>query len=353
MSTDELERRPMAKSLLFVLLATVGCGLWIFHLNGTDGGRAWRSLLVNFLFFSSLSGGMVVWPALVSSCHGRWHRRLERIAAAGIVFSIPSLMALVVLWIGSPRWAPWYRAHLHQEGIRLDNAFLFGRDLVALLVFWGVAAYYLLERRRNEGRVLGTVLILVYCLAFSLIGFDLVVALAPKWRIDLAAGYFLVSGFYLAIICWALLSAWQSEAEPDQLHDMGKLIVVFSLMTSYLMYVHLSPTWARELPFGSGPPLPMHEGLGRIASSLIICTVCFGPVVLFFAKKSRKNRWTFAGISFVILAGIWIEGWWLVAPIARHLARPGLSELSVAIAFIGMLGLGMEHFHRYLYPAKR
>src|SRR4051794_15978598 len=110
MSTSEQGgRHTMSRTLFWVVLALGGCGLWFLLLNGADAVRAWRSLLINFLFFSSLSGGLVVWLAIVGTCNARWHLRLERLAASGIAFSIPSLIALIVLWIGSPKWAPWYQ----------------------------------------------------------------------------------------------------------------------------------------------------------------------------------------------------------------------------------------------------
>jgi protein-S-isoprenylcysteine O-methyltransferase Ste14 len=349
MSTSERgDSGRMVRTLIWLFLALGGIGLWIFFLNGTEGGRAWRSLLINFLFFSSLAGGLVVWPALVDTCLARWHARLERVAAAGIAFSIPSLAALVVLWIGSPGWAPWYRARFHQ-GIWLDNDFLFGRDLAALLVFWGLAAYHLRERSRGKGRRCGTILVLVYCLVFSLLGFDLVMALDPHWYSNLAGGYFFISGLYIAITCWALLSSARAEARVEQLHDMGRLIVGFSLLTTYLMYAHLLALWYENLPHEVRFPLArMHSEPWRMVSYLLLCLVYFGPLVLLITEWSKRNRWSLGVICLAVLVGMWIERWWLVAPTFEPVARLGLSELSLAAGCIGILGLGMELFHRYL-----
>jgi hypothetical protein len=84
-----------------------------------------------------------------------------------------------------------------------------------------------------------------------------------------------------------------------------------------------------------------------------LCLVYFGPLVLLLTERSKRNRWSLGLISLAVLAGMWIERWWLVAPTFDPVARLGLSELSLAAAFIGVLGLGMELFHRYLpepYP---
>jgi hypothetical protein len=349
MSTGEKAKPGGAVVAVFwTMLALGGCALWLFFINGSDPARAWRSLLINFLFFSSLSGGLVVWLAVADTCKGRWHIGLERTAAAGMVFSVPSLLALVVLWIGSPGWAPWYGVSFHQ-GVWLDNSFLFGRNLVALLVFWTVAAYYLLLRAKKQGPYLGPTLILVYCLVFSLLGFDLVMALDPHWHSNLAGGYFFMSGLYIGVTCWALLSVRQTDAKADQLHDLGKLIVAFSLMTTYLMYAHLLPFWYENLPKEIRfPVIRMQNPQWSAVSYFLLCLVYFGPLVLLLMVKAKRNRWTLGIISLLVLAGMWIERWWLVAPTFDPLARLGLTEISMALAFVGMLGLGMQQFHRRL-----
>ena len=352
-TSDKGQRRRTARTLVWALLALGGGLLWLFILNGAESVRAWRSLLINFLFFSSLSGGLVVWLAVVGTCKGRWHFDLERIAAAGIAFSLPSVIALIALWAGSPGWSPWYREHFHQ-GAWLGNGFLFGRDLAALLAFWGVAAWYLLKRRKGEAGPIGPILILVYVLVFSLLGFDLVMALDPHWHSNLACGYFFISGLYIAVTCWAFLASWQGRARPDQLHDLGKLMVGFSLMTTYLMYAHLLPFWYENLPRETRFLVPrMHVEPWLTVSYLLLCLVYFGPLVLLLAERAKRSRWTLGAISLAVLFGMWLERWWLVAPGFDRLGRLGLSELSLGLAFVGILGLGMEQFHRLLperYP---
>ena len=347
MSTSE---RPdsflTTRTVVWLLLALGGSLVWLFLLQGGDPGRAWRSLLINFLFFSSLSGGLAVWPAVVRTCNGRWHLEVERLAAAGIAFCVPSLLALILLWIGSPGWAPWYRARLHQ-GIWLDNSFLFGRDLAALLFFWGLAIYYQRERSRGQGRICGGILILVYCLAFSLLGFDLVMALDPQWYSNLAGGYFFMSGLYIGITCWALLATRDPRASGDQLHDLGKLMVAFSLMTTYLMFAHLLPFWYENLPHEIRFLVPrMNFQPWKTVSFALLGVVYFGPLVLLLTEFSKRSRPVLGAITLLVLAGMWVERWWLVAPTFDPALRLGLSEFSLAAAFLGLLGLGMELYHR-------
>jgi hypothetical protein len=336
----------VGRTLLWIVLALGGCALWIVAVNGSESARAWRALLINFLYFSSLAGGLVVWPAVVRTCNGRWHAGIERIPLSAIPFAIPSIIALVTLWMGSSGWAPWYHTRFHQ-GAWLDNSFLFGRDLVALVLFWLLAGYYLLQRRNGETRVLAPILIFVYCMVFSLLGFDLVMALDPYWHSNLAGGYFFISGLYIAITCWGLLAAADPESESDQRQDIGKLMVAFSLMSTYLMYAHLLPYWYENLPREVRFLVPrMHHPSWQVVSYLLLAVVYFGPLVLLLTIGAKRNRWSLGIISLLVLVGMWIERWWLVAPTFDVQVRLGLSELSLAAGGIGLLGLAMEQFQR-------
>jgi hypothetical protein len=344
-ASDSAHRSTPASSALFALLAVAGCALWAVFVNGSEPVRAWRSLLINFLFFSALSGGLVVWLAVVSTCNGRWHLSVQRLAAAGIVCAVPSLAALILLWIGSPHWAPWFQRHFHQ-GAWLDNSFLFGRDLAALFIFWLMAAFYLVQRKSGPARAAGAYLIVVYSLSFSLLGFDLIMALDPGWYSNLAGGYFFMAGLYIGITFWALLATRASEARIDQRHDLGKLMVAFSLMTTYLMYANLLPFWYENLPHEVRFPIPrMHIPQWRAVSYLLIATVYFGPLVLLLTEWSKRNRLWLGAISLLVLVGMWIHSWWLIAPVFDPTPRLGMSEISAALAFIGLLGLGMDQFH--------
>ena len=66
-----------------------------------------------------------------------------------------------------------------------------------------------------------------------------------------------------------------------------------------------------------------------------------------FWRKCRIGfRWFRLTIWTLVLAGLWVERWWLVAPAFDPSPRLGVPEFSVAVAFAGALGLGMSVFRR-------
>lgn len=339
------------RNLVWTIVVLGGAGIWLIEVMTPQEAQAWRALLASFLFFTSLAGGLVVWPAIVRTCNGRWHRNVERLAASGISFAIPSILALILLWIGSPRWSPWHNT-THHQGFWMDNAFIFSRDLTALCLFWGVAAYYLAQRRHSEARAVGGILILVYCLVFSLLGMDLVMGLDPKWFSTLAGGYFFMSGLYIAITGWGFLSVWLPEADGKHRHDIGKLIVGFSMITVYLMYSHLLPFWYENLPNEVRFPLARIADVSwRRVSYMLVAVVYLGPMVMLLTERAKRNRWSMGGISLLILTGMWVERWWLIAPTLQPELHFGVLECATGAAFAGILALGLDQFERRMPPA--
>ena len=77
--------------------------VWISMIGGNDSSRVWRGLLINYLFFTTAAAGMVVWSAIVVVSEGEWMESLEKITRVGLFFSLPSIVSLAVLWIGSEK----------------------------------------------------------------------------------------------------------------------------------------------------------------------------------------------------------------------------------------------------------
>jgi hypothetical protein len=81
-------------------------------------------------------------------------------------------------------------------------------------------------------------------------------------------------------------------------------------------------------------------------SWLLLALAYFGPLVLLLPVRFKRSRPVLGGVSFLVLCGMWLERWWLVAPTFDPVARLGLSELSLAAGFTGLLGLGMFRVRR-------
>jgi len=327
-------------NLLWAVLLAAGLVVWLFFLYQAGAERAWLALLVNFLYFGPLAAGLVVWLAIVAVSRGQWAKPYEHLAANGILIAIPTVLALAALWAGSSYWSPWIGKELPQ-GIWLDTTFLMARDFLSLLLFWCFAWFYLTRNRRgNRGGVPGALLILAYGVVFSLLGFDLVMALDPSWHSSMLGGYFAVSGLYQAIAALGFMTSWQQRPYTPFLHDIGKLLLAFSLLTTYLMFSQLLPIWYENLPGETSYVFArLQVRPASIMSLLLLSTIYLGPLVLLLTVWAKKNRYYLGAVCALVLLGMWVERWWLVLPTLHPGTVPGLVDIGMGLAFFGLWGI--------------
>jgi len=330
----------------WIVLVVVGLGGWFYFIGTDQARRAWWAFLVNFLFFTPLAAGLVTWGAVVRACHGTWMGQLEGQTAAGLAFGAPSVVALGALWAGSPIWAPWHGKAVIQ-GFWLNNTFIFARDLSLLALFWAVAGVYVARRRSGRGQTLKGVFIVLYAIVFSRIGFDLVMALDNRWYSTLFGGYFLVSGMYIAVTAWAFMAAWRPGTGKEQLRDLGTMVLAFSLLTTYMMYSQLLPIWYESLPKEVRFVIPRRNFFPWAWISIgLIALVYLGPLILLLTRWAKRTPWVLGSVCAFLLAGLWVERWWLVAPRFFPAPRFGLVEASITAAFLGVTAFALELGHR-------
>ncbi len=340
--------RPVWRLFWLAVLALGVAGWWL-ALAGESSDRAWRALLVNFLFFTPLAAGLVAWPAIVVASNGRWSRGLESSALGALWFAPVSLLAFLLLILGGPHWAPWMHEEFHGfKGLWLDARFLFARDALALAGLWAFAARF--ARRRAGGERSGWnagLMAFLYAVIFSLLGFDLVMALEPRWFSTLFGGYFFITGLYAAVAAWALavLIDFGHEANQDRLQDLANLIKVFSLLAVGFMFSQLLPIWYENLPEEVIFVIPRRQVTDwRWVSLGLLFTIYLGPLVLLLTRRSRRSRLWLTGVTLLLLAGLWVERWWLVYPSLELDPVLGPAELSVTAAFLAAFVLARGEY---------
>jgi hypothetical protein len=324
-----------------VLIA--GVGGWVTYVLGPDPERAWRALLINFIYFTPLAAGMVTWPALLKAARGEWFHGVAPSAKAAVAFAPVSLITFAALWLGRDKWAAWLGESGLPNAAWLDERFLFGRDAAALVALWVLALVF--ARQTGRGKALAAWLVLAYALVFTLVGMDMVMALDPHWFSTLFGGYFFISGMYAAVAAWTLAVLLRRPVpHADVRQDLGRLIVTFSLLTTYMMFSQLIVIWYENLPeevrfviprlTKSAPPWPY-------VSAGLLAAVYLGPLVFLLTVRSKRSRAYLAAAAAAVLVGLWAERWWLVTPTLGGEMTVGLVEVSITGAFAAALALAV------------
>ncbi len=347
-SDSTTSRWTIGWSILFL----VGLAAWLaLLLSGADTARAWRALLVNFLYFTPIALGLVTWSAIVVCSNGTWPRDAERLSWTGLGFLLPSLLLLVALWIGSAAWAPWNHRTDLAQGAWLGNTFLFVRDLVALAILWAVSLWYLSVRKkgRRPAWISGGILIVFYCIIFTLIGFDLIMALNPDWHSTIFGAYFFITSLYGAVILWTFLVVIRPEYGTKLRRDFGNLIIAFGILSTYFTYIQLLTIWYENLPDETPYPIHRMNYLGwDVISALIVALIYLGPLVWLLTIWAKSSRVALGGVSLFLLVGLWFERWWLVAPTFSKEPVIGWVECAGTAMVLGVFGLSIIASKKYL-----
>ena len=367
-------------AILWVLFLT-GCGVFLAGVLGPQPLRAWQAYYINFLYWSGISFGAVLFTAVLNMTAANWGRPLKRIAEAFGAFLPAGFVLFWPLWLGSVHLIPWAHQSVGSRALWLNIPFLFLRNgfsyLVLSVISLALIAFSLKEecgRTKTTGAapedcpdarqasawrkqlILSPVLAIVYCFAMSLMGFDLVMSLDPGWASTLFGGYFFIGSFYTAITAICLVAFVSRNAEglrthlgPRHFHDLGKLMFAFCLFTGYLFYSQFLVIWYGNIPAETRYVILRVKLTPWEPIAWVVLTTVFAvPFVFLLSKKIKLKRLPMTLLCIVILVGMWLERFILVAPsLWKQDGVPlGIMELLITGGYLGLVGLCLTTFLR-------
>lgn len=381
------KNKPLPPIKIFYTLAAVGTLVFI-AVAVASPARAWQAYLLNFLFFSAIAQGAVLFSALMHTVKARWSGPLADVAESFAAFFPVSLILFVILFIGRQHVFPWLHEDLHGKEVWLNLPFLFGRDLLALILLYGFGLAFLYHRlyfslkvrgasgpvgRRllarwqkkppNEASLAGrmTVFGILYLLAFalvlSLVGYDLVMAADPHWYSTLFGAYCFVKSIYIGFGALIVLSALLHlsdkngyRVEENQFHDIGKLFFAFCLVWADFFYAQFVVIWYGNI---SEETAYIIERTMAAPWNVLAWTIFFGcfvaPFLILLNRRVKSMPRTMTAICLTVMAGIWLEHYLLLGPAFHHHARHlplGWVEVAVAVGFFGLLATAVSGYFK-------
>lgn len=355
-------RRPV--SVTGLALAAVGLAAFLAGLLGREPGRAWQAFLINFLLWSAVAQGAVLFSAVTQVVRARWAEPLKGLAESFAGFFPVSLALFPVLLLGRDHLFPWRHMELHGQEAWLNLPFLAARDGIGLLLLYGCGFAFLAARRpapgaeapppeealRRERRQ--RVWAGLYCAAFavvlSLVGFDLVMSLDPHWVSTLFGAYHFVKAFYIGLAALIVLAAAvalrQGPAGPltaERFHDLGKLFFAFCLLWADFFYVQLMVIWYGNIPEETHYVIlrTMLPPWRALAWTVFILGFGVPFLVLLNRRVKTRPKWMLALGALAIVA-IWLEHLLLIGPALQPEAAAwplGAIELLIFVGFFGLM----------------
>ncbi len=332
----------MSKRLttFLVVLLVLGAAAFLYDVLFGKGVQAWLIFLVNFLFWSGLASAAVTFAALMHITKGKWAGPIRRLAEAAAGFLPVSFVLFLILFLGRETLFPWIQEPVAGKEAWLNVPFLFARDGIGLLILYGLSLLFVKHSIRcdtdSQHEIPGWIpvaLVIAYAFVMSLIAFDLAMSLAPHWYSNIYGVYYFIGNLYVALAALAIVTVLLRKRlgiadaiTPNRLHDIGKLLFGFCLFWMGMLWSHFLPIWYGNLPEETGYVLTRLREAPWAAISWTVLVITFAlPFTALLSRAVKRNPRALASISALVLIGMWLERYLLVAPsVLRAQADSGL-----------------------------
>jgi len=384
-STDTTLKEPLPTRkknipIIPVLVAIAGFLFFIFLAATAHPEKAWLIYLTNFLFFTALSAGGVLFSALMHFTKATSSHNVARIAEAFAAFFPVSFILFLILFIGHNHIFTWLGQDLHDKGVWLNVPFLFTRDLIAYLILYSLGFAYLynslkfrLKKSDAETRlkrflfknsdnipddheaikkrmtIFAGWYLFSFAMVFALTGFDLVMSMDPHWYSTLFGAYTFIKAIYAGFGSLILLSCILHLSpnipfclSSSQLRDISTLFFGFSIVWGDFFYSQFVVIWYGNIPEETAYIIERTMTTPWRYLAWTVFIVCFiMPFIILLNGKIKETPWCMIVVSSCVLAGLWIEHFLLLGP-SYLLHNPelfslGLDAVGVTLGFLALL----------------
>ena len=389
---------PRSRSVAAILYGFVVVGLASFLFRLTqDPLSAWISYVSNWMFFMSISVGGVIFAIATWITKAKWNwsmRRVSQSFAAFLPFAFLFLLPMLTLredyfhWIDEMAYDPIVQA----KAAYLNIPFLISRNVVGAALLFGLLCFWVYQavrpdmalaegnpdedERRAKWRktltegwggqekeevssykrmtTLAPAIVLVFAVVMTIFSYDWAMSLESHWFSTMFGPWFFMGGFWGGIAATALWSLFLRTTDKDvshfiglqQRHDLGKLTFAFCVFWTYLFFSQYIVIWYGKLPWEQAWIIRRSgETWGGFSFLVLVC--CFLiPFPGLIGRKAKMKPRFFAGFASVILVGLWLKQYALIAPSLHYEGDPIFTmwQPLIGLMFLGTWLLAIRWF---------
>lgn len=368
----KLSRIYILATLIMVL---VGIAALVTAFMG-DPQRAWANILLNNVYFVSLSVGALLFVAIQRVTHSGWSAGFIRVPEAMAGFLPVAAVLFLVMILGANSLYHWSQADavshdplLMHKAPYLNLPFWIGR-MVVYFALW-ILMYYIIRRlsvkedhvggmeifKTLEHRSRVTIFIVLITFIFAII--DWIMSIDAHWYSTIFAVKDFVAAFHHAaiVITFIVLLMNQKGYFPflnkSHLGDFSRYIFMLCIIWGYFWFAQFMLIWYGNIPEETAYFLPRAQGEGwRFFFFANIAINWFLPFVLLMPKATSRNRTILKIVIPFLIAGQFIDLYVQIFPGTVGEQVLGFQEIGTFIGFAGlfMLVTGWVLSRAGLYP---
>ena len=395
---------PRDKKMDMLAGAMFVTGLLAFVLGlSQDAHSAWISYVTNWMFFSSIAMGSVMFAIATWIVKAKWNWSVRRVSQSGAAFlPIAFVLLLPMLTLGED-YFPWIDMMatdyiVQKKQAYLNMPFLITRNVVGALVLFGMGTYFVYLALRPDmgvmqgaegddenraawrGRLtqgwmgqekeevasyrrmtaLGPAIVMLYALVMTIFSYDWAMSLEPHWFSTMFGPWYFMGAFWGGVTVTGLWSIYLRGKHKDfanhiglqQRHDLGKLTFAFTVFWGYLFFSQYIVIWYGKLPWEQAWIVRRSGEVWGGYSTLVVCLCFLIPFVGLIGRKPKMVPRIYSFFALIIMLGLWLERYGMVAPSLHHTGDPIITiwQPLIGLMFLGLY-LGSIRWFLSTFPA--
>ena len=413
-TTDDILRtlgRPGRAYVLTVagLLAVLALGLYAFTRQVRTGlGVAgyqppilWGVYITNFVFWIGITHSGTLVSAVLFLLRARWRTGVARASEAMTVFAIMTGALFPIVHLGRPWLFYWLLPYPNERQLWVNFRSPLIWDLFAIMAYLTVSVAFLYvgllpdiatarDRIRDWRRpiyrllslgwsgtgrqwwhynslygLLAAVAVPLAVSVHSVVSWDFATTLVPGWHSTIFAPYFVAGAIFSGVAMMITLLAPMRtllglEAYMRERHfdNLGKLLLVMSLLMSYCYATEYFTAWYSGSPFERGTYLARLTGqYAPLAWTVLACNSAV-PLAL-FARRVRTFLPALFAVAVLVNVGMWLERYVIIVAslasnfdpaVSTDLYRPTWVEGAITAASFALFFLFFLVFVKLFPP---
>ena len=343
--------------VIFTLLTIIE-----FFINPVQFYRSW---MIGFLYTFALGLGSLACLMLQYMSGGAWGMVIRRQLEAGSrtipLVTLLFLPILIGVWAGSHGLYEWTdQAKVQADPVIRDksaymNVLWWTIRAVIVFAIWNVYTF-MLNRLSREEELTGSTAasrrlmawssigLVIYVFTLTSAGLDWIMSMNIHW-FSTIYGLILLGGQGLTVISLAIVTTtYLMRAQPmagvitkKHLHDLGKLLFMFTLFWTYVSFSQLVIIWSGNLPEEITWYVDRMNGGWQYIGAILLFLQWMLPFLILLSQEIKKNPKTIRFMAFWVLAVRLADTIWLVEPNfhSQHLYI-NWSDFTAPIGLVGL-----------------
>ncbi len=343
---------------LTIVLILIGLAAIIYGLM-YEPARAWNNILLNNMYFISLSMGALLFFSLQYITNSGWSALFQRIPLAMGIWLPVGAVLMLLLYFGLPDIYKWAQPGITETDklIAHKQPFLNVPFFMVRIIFYftmWIGLFIVLRRYAlkedisadlssfSKLRYYSKVFIFTAAFFFSLAAMDWIMTIDAHWYSTLFGFRAAVTSIYYAvaviilIIFWLRSQGYFGELNEAHRHDFARYLFRFSIVWGYLWFMQFLIIWYANIPELTAYYYPRFIGEWQVlfySEPLINFAI---PFIVMMADDVGKNRIILITISILLIFGQWISLFLQIMPGSTGMLSFGFIEVGSWLGFAGL-----------------